>query len=66
MFASFIDGVDSLLRGICYYKQAFRPPTPPHPSSSLPVSHYRKKRSEDVLPGEGLQTFMKPPVHVVS
>ena len=40
--------------------QPFRPPTPPT------TSHYRKKRSFDLLPTEAFPTFMKPPMHVVS
>lgn len=40
--------------------QNFRPPTPPI------TSHYKKKRSYDLLPTEAFASFMKPPVHVVS
>ncbi|KAH8113245.1 hypothetical protein DFH11DRAFT_328068 [Phellopilus nigrolimitatus] len=40
-------------------QQPFRPPTPPLPS------HYRKKRSNDVLPSESFGAFMKPAVHVI-
>ncbi|THH11492.1 hypothetical protein EW145_g617 [Phellinidium pouzarii] len=39
--------------------QTFRPPTPPLPS------HYKKKRSNDVLPSEPFSAFIKPAVHVI-